>query len=102
MIVGSSPTSFGVSQLNHRRRGPFSFICGEAAGGALYHTAGRSMRFEYWQASNGRWHWHLKGAGGEKIAQGEGYETEADLLRTISLVKGSSTAPVYKLTTSAA
>ena len=56
------------------------------------------MKFEYWKAVTGPWSWHLKGANGEKIAQGEGYENEADLLRTISLVKGSINAPVYKLT----
>ena len=57
------------------------------------------MKYEYWKSSADRqWYWHLKGANGEKIAQGEGYKTKAACLHAISLVKSSSAAPVNNLT----
>ena len=53
------------------------------------------MKFEYWQSTtNHQWYWHLKGANGEKLAQGEGYVRKEDCLHVIALVQSSKTAAV--------
>ena len=56
------------------------------------------MKYEYWKATSGLWYWRLKGANGEKIAQGEGYLRKADCMHVIKLVKGSYAAPENDLT----
>lgn len=58
------------------------------------------MKFEYWKAQDGNWYWHLKGANGERIAQGEGYAHKADCQHAIGLVKSSAAATVFNLTAS--
>jgi uncharacterized protein YegP (UPF0339 family) len=43
------------------------------------------------------WRWRLKAENGRIIADsGESYHNEQDCLWAINLVKGSSSAPVYK------
>ena len=43
------------------------------------------------------WRWHLLAGNNRKIANsGEGYYNRDDCLSAISLVKGSSTTPVYE------
>jgi uncharacterized protein YegP (UPF0339 family) len=46
------------------------------------------MKYQYWQAVNRAWCWHLKG-GGQVVAHGEGYVDEADVLRAIDLERRS-------------
>lgn len=56
------------------------------------------MVYEYWQSKvNNQWYWHLKAANNEKLCASEGYKNEADCLKCIGLVKGSSAAPVRKV-----
>lgn len=55
------------------------------------------MKYTYFQDVQGQWRWHLTAANNRKIASsGEGYHNQSDCLSAISLVKGSSTAPVLK------
>ncbi len=52
------------------------------------------MKFEYWRSKrvfgSDQWYWHLKAANGKIVAQGEGYSTKENCLRTIGLVKATS------------
>lgn len=55
------------------------------------------MVFWKYKDVQGYWRWTLEAANGRKIANsGEGYHNEADCDHAINLVKGSSTAPVYR------
>lgn len=48
--------------------------------------------------ANYQWRWQLKAANGRIVANsGEGYHNEKDCMSAIQLVKGSATAPVYKV-----
>jgi uncharacterized protein YegP (UPF0339 family) len=47
--------------------------------------------------NQGQWRWRFVASNGRTIAvSSEAYHNEADCLHSIALVKGSSTAPVYK------
>lgn len=53
------------------------------------------MHFYLYKDVSGYWRWTLYAANSKKIANsGEGYFNKADCLSAISLVKGSSLAPV--------
>lgn len=53
------------------------------------------MYYEKYREPNTQWRWRLIAGNGRTIANsGEGYHNEADCDHAISLVKGSSTAPV--------
>jgi uncharacterized protein YegP (UPF0339 family) len=55
------------------------------------------MNYKLYKDSTGQWRWKLRSANGNTIADsGESYWNKADCLAGISLVKGSSTAPVYE------
>jgi uncharacterized protein len=54
------------------------------------------MYFTIRQDTNHQWRWRLVAANHEIIATGESYYNKADCLRAISLVKVSSSAPVYE------
>ena len=55
------------------------------------------MTYWYWKSERDKfWYWHLKATNGEIIANGEGYNNEADCLKAIGLVKNSKDAPVKK------
>lgn len=45
----------------------------------------RYPRLHYWQGAAGQWHWHLKGANGRIVLQGDpdGYRSARDCLRAI-------------------
>ena len=45
------------------------------------------MKYEYWQAKNRVWCWHLKAADGQVVAQGEGYVDKPDVLRAIDVAR---------------
>ena len=54
------------------------------------------MYFELYQ-TYGQWRWRLKAANHKIVADSaEGYHNEADANHGINLVKGSSSAPVYR------
>lgn len=54
------------------------------------------MAYYVYRDSQGYWRWRLKATNGRIIADsGEGYANKADCLAGITLVKGSSAAPVY-------
>ncbi len=56
------------------------------------------MKFYLYKDSQGQWRWYLAAANNRNIANGgEAYHNEQDCLHAISLVKGASQAPVYKL-----
>ena len=53
------------------------------------------MTYCIYKDSAGEWRWYLLAANNRKIAtSGEGYRNRADCEAAISLVKGSSFAPV--------
>ena len=55
------------------------------------------MAYYMYRDANNQWRWRLLAANNRNIANsGEAYHNEADCLHAISLVKGSSAAPVYK------
>ncbi len=41
----------------------------------------RPLRFEYGKRDNGQFYWHVKSPNGEIIAQGEGYQRRAGVLK---------------------
>jgi len=54
------------------------------------------MYFELYQ-SIGQWRWRLKAANHKIVADsGESYFNENDAIHGINLVKGSTSAPVYR------
>lgn len=54
-------------------------------------------RFVVYECINDNWRWHLIGANGEIMAQGEPHPTEKLARAAISRVKRSVFAPVEKL-----
>lgn len=53
------------------------------------------MKFHVFQDTDGRWRWQHTSADGEIIAtSGEGYESEADCLAAIQIIKSSVNDPV--------
>jgi uncharacterized protein len=55
------------------------------------------MQYQIYRDSNSQWRWHLLAANNRKIASsGEGYFNKSDCIAAISLVKGSSSTPVYE------
>jgi uncharacterized protein YegP (UPF0339 family) len=59
------------------------------------------MKYEYWQADNGLWYWHLKAPNGESIAFSEGYPSKLNCHNAIRLVKHTAHAPEVNLTPAA-
>ena len=56
------------------------------------------MAFYIYKDSQHYWRWRLKAANNRIIADsGEGYLHKADCLSAITLVKSSSSAPVYEV-----
>jgi len=55
------------------------------------------MHYKIYLDAAYQWRWNLKAANGRIIADSsEGYHNKQDCLSAISLVKGSSGAPVYE------
>lgn len=55
------------------------------------------MIYYIYKDTEGYWRWTLEAANRRKLADsGEGYHNEKDCLTAISLVKGSTAAPVRK------
>jgi uncharacterized protein YegP (UPF0339 family) len=55
------------------------------------------MAYYMYRDPSNQWRWRLLAANNRNVANsGEAYHNEADCLHAISLVKGSSSAPVYK------
>jgi len=55
------------------------------------------MSYRIFKDVNGHWRWHLKAANHTIIANsGEAYWNRADCLHAITLVKGSSSTPIYE------
>jgi len=53
------------------------------------------MVYVIYKDARGEWRWYIQASNGNKIANsGEGYINKADCERAITLVKGSSNAPV--------
>jgi uncharacterized protein YegP (UPF0339 family) len=56
------------------------------------------MTYYVYKDANGQWRWYLAAANNRKIANsGEGYHNKQDCLDAITLVKGSSNAPVKEV-----
>ena len=56
------------------------------------------MKYEVYPDRNNEWRWRLKAANGQNIAtSGEGYTNKSDCYHGISLVKGSSAAPIEEV-----
>jgi len=54
------------------------------------------MHYQLYQDASNQWRWRLQAANSRIIANsGEGYYNKADCLGAVTLVKGSSGAPVY-------
>jgi len=55
------------------------------------------MHFKIYKDTTGDWRWNFKAANGRIVADSaEGYRNRSDCLNGISLVQGSSAAPVYE------
>ncbi|SDW79177.1 YegP family protein [Litoreibacter albidus] len=55
------------------------------------------MNYYIYKDTIGDWRWNLKASNGRIVADSaEGYRNKSDCLNGISLVKGSSSAPVYE------
>lgn len=55
------------------------------------------MQYIVYRDRNLQWRWTLFAANNKRIADsGEGYHNKSDCLHAITLVKGSSQAPVYE------
>jgi len=55
------------------------------------------MFYVMFRDASNQWRWHLQAANNRIIAtSGESYWNEHDCAHAIDLVKGSSSAPVYK------
>lgn len=39
-------------------------------------------KFDFWQ-TDGEWYWHMRGANGEIVAQGEGYKKAPEMVATV-------------------
>jgi uncharacterized protein len=53
------------------------------------------MHFEFYKDAADEWRWNLHAANGRIIADsGEGYKNRGDMMRGISLVRGSASIPV--------
>lgn len=53
------------------------------------------MEYHIYRDANSHWRWYLLSGNNRKIANsGEGYFNRSDCLAAVTLVKGSSTAPV--------
>lgn len=57
------------------------------------------MEYQVYKDVSGEYRWRLVAANGRRIADsGEGYINKSDCLSAITLVKGSTNAPVKHLT----
>ncbi|MBN8691184.1 MAG: DUF1508 domain-containing protein [Armatimonadetes bacterium] len=55
------------------------------------------MYYYIYKDTNSEWRWTLYAANNRKIANsGEGYQNKQDCLSAITLVKGSSGAPIHE------
>jgi uncharacterized protein YegP (UPF0339 family) len=54
------------------------------------------MYYTIYKDGTGGWRWRFLAANNEIVASGESYINKADCLYAISLLKGSSNAPVYE------
>ena len=54
------------------------------------------MYFTMYRDNQNQWRWNLKSGNHEIIAHGESYKNKQDCRHTITLVKSSSSAIVYK------
>lgn len=55
------------------------------------------MAYRVYRDGQGYWRWRLTAGNNRIIADsGESYYNEADCLSAIDLVRGSSTAPIYR------
>lgn len=54
------------------------------------------MYYTIYKDGSGKWRWRFIAANHEIVASGESYYNKADCLHAISLLKGSSAAPVYE------
>ncbi len=55
------------------------------------------MHFKVYRDTRGEWRWNYKSSNGNVIADsGEGYRNKSDCLNGISIIKGSSNAPVIE------
>lgn len=55
------------------------------------------MKYQIYKDPQRNWRWRLLAANNEIIASGESYANKADCLSAISLVKGSTKAPIYEV-----
>ncbi|PTX98556.1 hypothetical protein [Opitutus sp. ER46] len=56
------------------------------------------MRFEYWQADDGTWTWHLKSSLGDIVAKGVPTSDRDTCFATIKMVKLAASAPCRDIT----
>jgi uncharacterized protein YegP (UPF0339 family) len=62
---------------------------------ALSHERSSPMHFEFYKDAANEWRWNLHAANGRIIADSsEGYKNRGDMMRGISLVKGSASIPM--------
>lgn len=60
--------------------------------------AKKKLRFYYGKRPNGKWYWRVKAGNNEIIAQGEGYERKAGILKVADvLIDGMATAELIRV-----